>query len=57
MYLKSISLWAGLLWAGLSQAQQPATVECRIGEKVGKKIHLYKVEDGKKVSVANAVYN
>lgn len=49
-------LLTGLLIAGLSQAQQPASVECRTGKGIGREIHLFRVDDGKKVSIARAEY-
>ena len=49
-------LLTGLLIAGLSQAQQPASVECRTGKGIGREIHLFRVDDGKKVSIAQAEY-
>ena len=50
----SIVIWLGLLVAARSQAQLPATVECFTGGKAGHTVYLYKVEDGKKVSIASA---
>lgn len=47
----------GLLVAGVLQAQQPVTVECRTGEGIGNKLHLFQVINGTKVSIADAVYH
>ncbi len=58
MKLKVICMiWTSLFLTGLSFAGQPATVECRIGEGVGTKMHLFKVVNGSKVAIADAVYN
>lgn len=45
-----------ILWGFLS-AQSPATVECHTGKGVREKLHLYKVVNGTKVTIADAVYN
>lgn len=43
--------------AGWSIAQRPVTVECRTGDGVGSTIHIFRVENGQKVAIADAVYN
>lgn len=57
MMMRYIILLCCLLMVGLLQAQSPATVECRIGEGIGEKLHLFKVVNGTKVAIADAVYN
>lgn len=37
-----------LLFAGVLRAQEPVTIECRIGEGIGKTIQLFGVENGQK---------
>lgn len=54
--MKLLLLFAGIVFSGVLSAQRPATVECRIGEGIGKKMNLFKVQDGKKIPVANATY-
>lgn len=55
--MKTIFFLFILLQAGLSFGQKPVTVECRTGAGVGSKINLFRVENGNKVAMANAVYN
>lgn len=43
--------------AGWSIGQQPVTVECRTGKGVGSAIHIFRVENGQKVAIADAVYH
>lgn len=50
-------LFLFLCFTFLSQAQKPATVECRIGRKVGQEIFLYRVENGRKIVMATANYH
>ena len=42
---------------GFLSAQSPATIECRTGEGIGEKLHLFRVLNGVKVSIAEAVYH
>ncbi|MCM1032080.1 MAG: hypothetical protein NC410_11640, partial [Oscillibacter sp.] len=56
MIRKRVILFLGICFPFLLQAQEPATIECRIGDKVGKEIFLFRVEDGRKIVMANAVY-
>lgn len=37
-----------LLWAGVLRAQKTVTIECRVGEGVGKNIQLFGVDNGQK---------
>ncbi len=55
--MKYVMLLCCLLTVSFLQAQSPATVECRTGEGIGEKLHLFKVVNGTKVSIADAVYN
>ena len=55
--IRSIILFLGVCFSILLQAQEPATIECRIGGKVGREIFLFRVENGRKISMANAVYS
>lgn len=55
--MKYVMLLLGLLTIGVLKAQNPVTVECRTGEGVGEKLHLFQVVNGTKVSIADAVYN
>lgn len=57
MTMKYMMLLCCLLTVGLLQAQSPVTVECRTGEGIGEKLHLFKVVNGTKVAIADAVYN
>ncbi len=45
-----------LLFAGVLRAQEPVTIECRIGEGIGKTIQLFGVENGQKKILASASY-
>ncbi|MCM1032063.1 MAG: TlpA family protein disulfide reductase [Oscillibacter sp.] len=57
MTMRYMMLLCSLLTVVLLQAQNPATVECRTGEGIGEKMHLFKVVNGTKMSIADAVYN
>ena len=54
--IRRIILLLGICFPFWLQAQNPSIVECRIGEKVGREIFLFGVENGQKVVMANAVY-
>lgn len=54
---KYTMLLLGLLALGVLQAQEPVTVECRTGTGLGKEWRLFKVVNGTKEPMANAVYN
>ena len=54
--IQRIILFLGICFPFLLQAQEPVTVECRIGDKIGREIFLFGVENGRKVVMANAVY-
>lgn len=54
--IRNIVLFFGICFSFLLQAQESVTVECRIGEKVGREIFLYGVENGRKVVLASAIY-
>ena len=45
-----------LLWAGVLRAQKTVTIECRVGEGVGKNIQLFGVDNGQKKLLASASY-
>ena len=45
-----------LLWAGVLRAQKMVTIECRVGEGVGKNIQLFGVDNGQKKLLASASY-
>lgn len=45
-----------LLFTGVVHAQKPVTVECRIGEGIGKNIQLSGVDHGQKKVLASAFY-
>lgn len=53
---RGIILFLGICCSFWLQAQEPATVECRTGEKVGREIFLFGVENGRKTVMVNAVY-
>lgn len=55
--MKKICLLAMLFITALSFGQKPVTVECRTGKGVGSKINLFRVVNGDKVNMANAIYN
>lgn len=50
--MKYVMLLCCLLTVSFLQAQSPATVECRTGEGIGEKLHLFKVVNGTKVSLS-----
>lgn len=45
-----------LLWAGVLRAQKMVTIECRVGEGVGKNMQLFGVDNGQKKLLASASY-
>lgn len=46
-----------MVLCGLLSAQNPVTIECQVGEGIGNKIQVFRVENGRKVSMVAAVYN
>lgn len=46
-----------MLIAGRNMAQQSTTVECRTEKEIGPEIQLFRVEKGKKESIAKATYH
>lgn len=46
-----------MVLCGLLSAQNPVTIECQVGEGIGNKIQVFRVENGRKVSMVTAVYN
>lgn len=55
--IRNVFLLVLLFVTGLSFGQQSVSVECRTGKGTGTKICLFRVENGNKVAMADAVYN